>query len=590
MSEENTKHIQTPLEQVLLKCKIMFKYALLFGCLVNILMLATPIYSMQVLDRVISSANTDTLVMLTIVIVASIAMLSLIQVARAFAINRMGSWFEQELSSKLFANAIRASVLGRVNSGSQQLRDLQSIKTFLTSPSLISILDIPWALIFVIVLFMIHSYMGILTVLGGIILVFMAIASDKLTKPLHDSSNENFLVSMRQVDQATRNAEVVTVMGLLPQIHQSWQDVNKKVQEDQNIVGMRQQLLSEITKFIRMLLQILVTGLGAYLVLRNEMSTGAIIACSSLSSRALSPFEQAITSWKGFLTTQQSYKRLTKILEKFYTEEKKMKLPEPLGRIKVTDLSYTIPGMLHPIISKIQFSLEPGEVLSIVGPSGSGKTTLAKLVVGAIKPTSGSVRIDNASLEDWDRTQLGQYIGYLPQGVELFNGSIKHNIGRMNQDPDPDEVVHAAKLAGVHDMILKLPKGYDTDIGIDGSSLSGGQRQRIGLARAFFGTPKVLVLDEPNANLDTIGEEALAEAIRAAKASEITTILISHRTNILSLSDKIMVVQNGTISMYGPALEILDKLNKKEESTKNEQQPFRSRRSKLKGVENETNN
>ncbi len=556
---KSTKY--NPLKEVLLTCRIMFKYALIFGCLVNILMLATPLYSMQVLDRVISSANTDTLLLLTLVISFALLLLSLIQVARSFAMNKMGSWFEKELSSKLFANAIKTALVARGSGGSQQLRDLQSIKTFLTSPSLISILDIPWAIIFVAVLFMIHFYMGIMTVLGGALLLMFAILSDKLTKPLHDSSNEYFISSMRQVDQATRNAEVVSVMGLLPQIDNTWQVINNKVQTAQNLVSGRQNILSELTKFIRLILQILVTGLGAYLVLKGEMSVGAIIACSSISGRALAPFEQAITSWKGFLTCRQSYNRLNDTIDKYYSEEVRMSLPEPKGKLDADNVFYTPPNTNKHIVKGVSFGIEPGEVLAIVGPSGSGKTTLAKLLVGAWQPQVGTVRIDNANLADWNKDELGKYIGYLPQDVELFGGTIRENIGRMDKEADAEEVVRAAQLAGVHDMILQLPKGYDTEIGFDGSTLSGGQRQRIGLARAFFGNPKLLVLDEPNANLDSFGELALSNAISRAKETQITTVIISHRTSILSLADKILAMKDGVVAIFGDRDEVMQKMN-----------------------------
>jgi PrtD family type I secretion system ABC transporter len=456
-----------PLKNALSTCKQMFKYALLFGCLVNILMLATPIYSMQVLDRVISSSNTDTLMYLTLVIMLALLLLSLIQMARSLAMNKMGSWFERELSSKLFANAVKASLVVKGAGGSQQLRDLQSLKTFLTSPSLVSILDIPWALIFVVVLFMIHPYMGVMTVIGGVILLSIAISSDRLTKPLHDSSNEYFIASMKQVDQATRNAEIIEVMGLLPNVDKSWQSLNMKVQDAQTLVSARQGFLSEVTKFLRLILQILVTGIGAYLVLQHEMSVGAIIACSSISGRALAPFEQAISSWKGFLNFQQSFKRLNDSIEKFYTEDVRMSLPEPHGAITVDNLFFAPMGSQKHVIKGVGFALEAGKVLAIIGPSASGKTTLAKLIVGAWQPQIGHVRVDNASLTDWNRSELGKYIGYLPQDVELFNGTIRENIGRMDKEASPELVVKAAQLAGVHDMILQLPKGYDTEIGFD---------------------------------------------------------------------------------------------------------------------------
>lgn len=550
----------TPLKEALVACKTMLKYSLLFGCIINILMLATPIYSMQVLDRVISSSNTNTLVMLTIVIVFALMLLGALQVARSLSANMMGNWFERTLSSKVFSNAV-LQVQARPGGGSQQLRDLQTVKTFLTSPSLISILDVPWAIIFIAVLFIIHPYMGVLTVIGGLILISMAVVTDRLTKPLHEVSNEQFVTSMRQVDQASRNSEVIKVMGLLPNVLKNWQDLNVHLQGSQSLVNSRQTVLAELSKFFRMTLQILVTGLGAFLVLNQEMSVGAIIACSSLSGRALAPFEGAINSLKGLVNARKSYTRLEENLEGFSeAHQPKTSLPEPNGEIKAENLFYTPPGSQKHIIKGVSFEAKPGEILAIIGPSASGKTSLAKLIVGALKPQIGTVRIDKANIEDWDRNELGKYIGYLPQSVELFSGTVKENIARLDKAADDVDILHASNLANVHDLVLQLPNAYDTDIGMDGGILSGGQRQRIGLARAFYGDPKILVLDEPNANLDSFGEQALNTALQRAKDQKMTTIIISHRTSILGAADKILVMKEGGVAMFGPKEKVLEKL------------------------------
>lgn len=550
----------SPLTESLAACRTMFKFALLFGCIVNILMLATPIYSMQVLDRVISSHNTDTLLMLTLVIVAALLVLSLIQLARSFAMNQMGGWFEHALSSKIFANSVKLSAVSKAG-GSQQLRDLQKVKTFLTSPALVSILDVPWALIFVMVMFMIHPIMGIMTVVGGVVLVCLAILTDKMTKPLHEASNEQYIVSMRQVDQAARNAEVIHVMGMIGTINDNWQGYNKRLQSSQTLVTNRQTTFMEITKFLRMVLQILVTGVGAYLVLKNEMSTGAIIACSSLSGRALAPFESAVNSLKQLVDARKSFQRIEESLDKYSEDSDKMVLPTPEGRVSVENIYFAPVNSNKHILKAVNFALEPGESLAIIGPSASGKTTLAKVVVGVYAPQIGSVRIDNASMQDWRREDLGKHIGYLPQEVELFSGTVKENIARMSKDAKDEDIVIAAKIAGVHDLVLQMPKGYETEIGPDGAMLSGGQRQRIGLARAFFGDPKLLVLDEPNANLDSFGELALSQALSMAKERKITTIVISHRTSILSVADKILAIKDGAVALFGNRDEVLEKMN-----------------------------
>lgn len=499
--------------------------------------------------------------MLTMVILIALIILSVIQLARSFALTEMGNWFERQLSQKVFTNAIKAALIQKGSGSSQQLRDLQTIKTFITSPAAVAVMDVPWAFIFFIVLFLIHPYMGFLTLIGGFILLFLAFLTDKITKPLHDSSNEKFILSMRQVDQATRNAEVVEVMGMSGNIIKSWQETNSVVQNTQNLVNNRQAVLSEITKFVRMLLQILTTGIGAYLVVHNEMSTGAIIASSSLSGRALAPFEQAMMAIKGYINCKKAYERLEGSLSRVGTTDERMYLPEPEGNLSVEGLFFAPQGSQKHILRGIEFAVKPGEITAVIGPSASGKTTLAKILVGIYTPSMGHVRIDGASLKDWNREQLGKYVGYLPQDIELFSGTVRSNIARMNQESDPEAVIKAAQLAGVHEMILQLPNGYDTEIGVDGSVLSGGQRQRLGLARAFYGDPKILILDEPNSNLDSSGEQALEVAIKCAKEMDMTVIIISHRTPLLAVADKILVMKDGMIALFGPRDEVMQKMS-----------------------------
>ena len=551
----------TPLKEGLLACRAMVRYVLIFGIILNLLMLTTPIYSMQVLDRVLSSSNTDTLLMLTLVIMLALVLQGLLQAARSFATNRMGSWFENRLSEIVFTNAIKSSLDSKANANSQQLRDLQTIKTYITSPGLTAIMDTPWAIIFIIVLFMLHVWIGSLAVIGGAILILVGIIADRSTKNLLESNNDNFVRSMKYVDQATRNAEVIEVMGLRKNLIASWQKLNSKVQNTQALSTDRQSVFTEITKLIRTIIQIAVTGLGAYLVIKNEFSSGAIIASSSLVGRALAPFEVAITSWKGYINCRKSYDRLNASFVKGHGSDDVMELPAPEGRLSIENVFYAPPGTQKHIVKGVSFAIEAGETLAIIGHSGSGKTTLAKIMVGIWQPSIGTVRVDGASLRDWNRHQLGQYVGYLPQDVELFGGTIKENIGRMDPNANAEDIVMAAQLAGVHDVILQLPKAYDTEIGIDGSFLSGGQRQRVGLARAFFGIPRLIVLDEPNSSLDAAGEAALATAVEVAKEQKVTTIIISHRNSILGLADKLLVMRDGMMVAFGPRDEVLKQMN-----------------------------
>jgi PrtD family type I secretion system ABC transporter len=423
-------------------------------------------------------------------------------------------------------------------------------------------MDLPWAIIFLIVLFLLHSAMGFLTIIGGVLLIMIGLIADRATKPLVESNNDNFIKSMRYLEQSARNAEVVKVMGMESKVIHSWQKLNHKVQNTQSLTVERQAVFAEITKLIRTIIQIAVTGIGAYLVLNNQFSSGAIIASSSLVGRALSPFEVAINSLKGYINCKKAYERLNGTFVMIGESDDNMSLPEPEGKVEVENLFFAPMGVQKHILKGITFSLNPGETLVVVGASASGKTTLAKVLVGCYEPSIGSVRIDGASLKDWKADQLGQYLGYLPQDVELFSGTVKENIARMDTDADPDAVIMAAQLAGIHDMILKLPKAYDTEIGPDGSVLSGGQRQMVGLARAFYGSPKFLVLDEPNANLDANGEGALAAAVDFAKEEKITTILISHRPSILNLADKIMVMKDGMMVAFGSKQDLMGQVQK----------------------------
>jgi PrtD family type I secretion system ABC transporter len=349
---------------------------------------------------------------------------------------------------------------------------------------------------------------------------------------------------------------------LIENVNKSWGKLNDKVQRSQSLSTKRQAVFMEITKFIRYVLQILVTGMGAYLVVNGEISSGVMIASSSLVARAFAPFEVAINSWKGYINCRKSYERLENAFAKYVNVDDAMILPPPEGKIDIDNLYFVPLGSQKHIIKGVNFSLNAGETLVIMGPSGCGKTTLVKLMVGAYQPSIGTVRIDGASLRDWNRQYLGKFIGYLPQDIELFGGTVRENIARMDPNGDPEAVVMAAQLAGIHDMILQLPKGYDTEIGIDGSALSGGQRQRIGLARAFFGDPKIIVLDEPNASLDSYGEAALSAAIEIAKDKGITVVIISHRTPILSLADKILMMKDGMVAAFGPKEKILDQMRK----------------------------
>jgi PrtD family type I secretion system ABC transporter len=551
----------TGLHKALQACRVVYVYALMFGVMINLLMLASPIYSMQVLDRVLSSFHKETLLMLTLVIVFALVCLSLLQLGRAFVMQRMGAWLDAQLSPILFSYTVRNAAEKRTAGGSQAMRDLNTLRGFLTSPSFVTMLDTPWSIIFLIVLFILHPWLGWLAVMGGVLLVGLTYMNEKATKPLLDRSNEHYLKSMQLTEQANRNAEVITVMGLLPAVMKQWLSANNMFFSLQRTANSRAAILGETTKCIRMILQIAVTGVGAYLVIKHELSSGAIIASSTLVSRALSPFEAAIGSWKNCVAARKAYINLETLFKQYADDGEKISLPEPSGLLQVENVFYAPAPNQKPIVKSVGFELNPGEVLAVIGASASGKTTLAKLLVGAVRPSIGNVRLDGADMYSWSSEDKGKYIGYVPQNIELFSGTIKANIARMDPDAPSDAIIAAAKLAGVHDMILRLPQGYETDIGLEGSMLSGGQRQRLALARAFYGSPRFVVLDEPNSNLDSQGEAALADAISAAKARKVTTIVISHRTSLMSIVDKILIMKEGMAAAFGPRDQILAQLN-----------------------------
>lgn len=569
-SSADTK--QNPMQAALEKCKFAFWVTFWFAFAINLAMLITPLYSLQVLDRVIGSGNKETLLMLSIIIASIYLVYTLLQIARSFTLIKIGEWLDNNLSPVLFAHSVSAAAT-RVNVGaSQLLRDFQTVKTFLTSTGINTIFDAPWSIIYIIVIFMIHPYIGILTVCGAIIIVSTALFNAIATNRTLGEATEFSIKGMNQAEIASRNAEAVEAMGMMKNVARNWHKFSKSSLEKQSVASYRNGAISNFSRFIRNLMQMAVTGIGAYVVVSTggrDMTTGGMIASSIIVGRALAPFDNSIELWKSISGALKSYKNINDAFTKYTARDESMPIPHVEGHLAVENVYYAPPlpagqMMQSPnpkyILKGISFSVQPGELLAIIGPSAAGKSTLAKVMVGVWKVVSGSVRLDGGEIYRWNREDFGKHIGYLPQGIELFSGSIRQNIARMEEDADPEKVIAAAKLAGAHEMILRFPDGYDTDIGPGGSNLSGGQRQRIGLARAFYGIPKMVILDEPNANLDEAGEIALAEALKQAKAAGTAVIVISHRPSILSVVDKIMLMQDGAVAAYGTQEEIQNRV------------------------------
>lgn len=558
---------QNPLKIALDKCQIAFKITFCFAFVINLLMLITPLYSLQVLDRVIGSGNLSTLLLLSLIIAFIYFVYTLLQIARSFALIKVGEWLDNELSPVIFGHSISASATKVNPASSQMLRDFQTLKTFLTSTGINTVFDAPWSIIYIIVIFMIHPYIGYVTIAGAVIIVALAFFNAIATNRTLGEATEFSVKSMGQADIANRNAEAVEAMGMIKNVTKNWAKFNEASLAKQSIASYRNGIISNFSRFVRNIMQMAVTGVGAYVVVSSsgaDMTTGGMIASSIIVGRALAPFDNAIGMWKSISGAMKSYKTINQSFDTFKERDQAMPIPHVDGYMTVENVYYAAPipqGMPQPPIPKhilkgVSFNIQPGEILAIIGPSAAGKSTLAKLMVGVWSASSGSVRLDGGDVFTWNRENFGEHVGYLPQGIELFSGSIKQNIARMAENSDPAKVIDAAKMCGAHEIILRFQDGYDTDIGSGGSNLSGGQKQRIGLARAFYGNPKLVVLDEPNANLDEAGELALASALNEAKKRGITVIVISHRPSVLSEVDKIMVLQDGAVASFGTKEEV----------------------------------
>ncbi len=556
------------LYQSLHKCKRALWYIFLFSSVINILVLFLPIYTSQVLDRVLSSGSLATLIMLSLITILSFACSAMLETSRSFVMTKIGEWLDSNLSSDMIAKSIALTTIKNSTSSGEALRDLNVIKNFISGNSIFFFFDAPWSLLYLFAIFMIHSTIAIIAIVGIVILFSMALWNDLSTKKLMKENNEATIRNINEVEIATRNAEVVEAMGMTSNILLQWSKKNNINKALQTKAQNRSALIMSITKAIRSTIQISVIGIGAYLAVSGQKTAGGIIAASILTGRTLAPFEQAIGNWKNLSSTRLSYKRLKILTLTHPKRTQAMKLPTPEGRITFDKVIYTPYGGKKPIIRGIDFSLSPGSIVGVLGGNSAGKSTLAKLIVGVLKPISGTVRLDGADTYTWEREHFGNFVGYLPQDIELFNSTIKSNIARMNENPDPEKVVKAAKITGVHEMILSLPDGYDTKIGSScGIILSGGQKQRIGLARAFYGDIKLLVLDEPNANLDSAGELFLIKALEYASLNKITTFIITHKISLLSAVNIIMIIKEGMIAGLGPRDEILSKMMPKKQGS-----------------------
>lgn len=547
------------ISQALLSFKGAFRTVAVFSAIINLILLVPSLYMLQVYDRVLPSRNEITLLMLTLMMLGAYLFMSALEFVRSFVLVRIGAKMDMRLNARVYTAAFEQNLKTGSSNAGQALADLTNIRQFLTGNSLFAFFDAPWFPIYLIVIFLFQPSLGIFALIGTAILVALAYANEVASRKPLAEANTLAVASNNLATNNLRNAEVIEAMGMLPNLMQRWFKLHGRFLQLQAEASEKAGIVAAVTKFFRVSLQSLVLGFGALLVVEGKMTPGMMIAASILMGRTLAPVEQLIAMWKQWSGAKSSYKRLTDLLEAHPAREPGMSLPKPQGFVALEAVTAAPPRSMVPVIKNLSFAIQPGDALGVIGPSGSGKSTLARLLVGIWPAAMGKVRLDGADIYQWSKDELGPHIGYLPQDIELFGGTVSENIARFGEI-DSEQVVLAAKRAGVHDMILRFPKGYDTPLGDGGAGLSGGQKQRIGLARAMYGDPSLIVLDEPNSNLDDVGEQALVAAIKDLRERGKTIILITHRTSVIGITNKLLLLRDGTAQMFGPTNDVLTAL------------------------------
>lgn len=548
----------SPLTLAYRKYRAILSATVVFSFFVNLLMFVGPLYMLQIYDRVLTSRNDTTLIMLSAIAVGLLVAYAFLEYVRSRMLVRTGLQFDDALASPMFHRVIKLQAISPA-SGSRALGDADKVRDFITGQGILSFFDAPWVPLFLALVYLFHPWLGIVATVGAVLIFALALLNEITTRKRLEQASTAGAEASRFASTTLMNAEVIRAMGMEKSLSDRWMKFRNTMLAEQAIASDRAGVIIAASKFVRMALQIAILGVGAYLVLRQEISPGIMIAASIVMGRALAPAEQAVGQWKVFVAARDADKRLRALFESIPADEQKISLPVPVGRLDVSGVNSVIPGTKTAVLRNVNFSLEPGETLAVVGPSGSGKSSLIRHLVGVWRPIEGSIRLDSAELQNWNNDELGHHIGYLPQDVRLFPGTVAENISRFQENPSDDDIIAAATLAGAHELIQHFQNGYSTDVGIGGGNLSGGQKQRVGLARAVYKLPSLIILDEPNANLDSAGEEALQNCLIELKRLKKTVIVVTHKGNLLSMADKTLVLNNGVVHRFGPTKDIFQK-------------------------------
>ncbi len=569
----NFKLPQGELGEAINSFKSAFKTVAVFSAIINLMMLVPSLYMLQVYDRVLTSRNETTLLLITIMIVAAFVIMSALEFVRSFVLIRVASQLDMKLNQRVYTASFEQNLKRSGGNAGQALQDLTTVRQFLSGNALFAFFDAPWFPIYLIIIFLIHPYLGIFALCGTFIHMGLAIWNEKATKKPLGEANAMAVNASNLATNNLRNAEVIEAMGMLPNFTKRWFGLHAKFLNLQAEASEKAGIIAAATKFVRVTLQSLILGFAALLVLDGKITPGMMIVCTILMGRTLNPVEQLIGVWRSWNGTKSAYGRLNELLVANPQRLTGMSLPKPIGMLSVEGVTAIPPGANKPALNNLTFSISPGDVLGVVGPSGAGKSTLARVIVGIWPSIAGKVRLDGADIYQWNKAELGPSVGYLPQDVELFGGTVSENIARFGE-VDSEKVVTAAKRAGVHEMILYFPKGYDSPLGDGGAGLSGGQKQRLGLARAMYDDPSFIVLDEPNSNLDEVGEQALIAAIQDLRQRGKTIVMITHRASTLAVTNKLLVLKDGVSQMFGMTIDVLENLSKlNQQQIKQAQQP-----------------